>query len=66
MTKQTYPPRRGKPFTRYLRNDPQAGIVRLFADDDGRVTITSDAEQRVADALGLPTVKAAPSTKESD
>lgn len=64
-TKQTYRPRRGQPSTRYLRTDPVGGIVRLVADAEGVIAIGSDAEQRIADVIGLPIAKAAPSTKES-
>lgn len=64
MAKQTYPDRRGKPGARYLRTAPDGAVVRLVADDDGLVHVTSDAEQRVADAFGLAGVKAN-TTKES-
>lgn len=49
----THQTRAGHPGARYITNDPQAGTVRLLADDKGIVDITNDAEARAANAFGL-------------
>lgn len=46
--------RRGEPDTRYTRSDPVTGeVVKLIANENGVVAITTDAERRAADAWGL-------------
>lgn len=45
--------RRGEPDTRYVRTiDDQQ--VKLVANEDGVITVSTGLEQRLADQLGLP------------
>ena len=55
MTKAKPEYRRGSANGRYAATDSVTGtLVKLSADDLGAIPIKTDAERRVADALGLP------------
>jgi len=49
--------RRATPGYRVVTTDVTGRRVKLAADDLGVITIESDEERRVADALGLPVTK---------
>jgi len=50
--------RAGKDVALYSRVDgPSGRLVKLVPDDLGIITISSEAERRVAEAIGLPVTK---------